>query len=176
MRWLLRGLKKQKRKYRLERYCSVFFPSEAEYKFFFHECDHLQSIHSDSSSNASRGKTLVTLWTASVVFVSVFSGREPENPAGGGQCSSSSIRGRSLRSSPAVRRPCVRSCECAGRSSPRLCSPPSVFSGVSPGPADPPASPRSVGAWSPGSPSSGSPPSQLLRKRMLCRGYHPQCT
>lgn len=43
-----------------------------------------------------------------------------------------------------------------------LRSPPSV----SPGSADPPASPRSEGAWSPGSPSSVTPPSQLLWKYM----------
>lgn len=59
-----------------------------------------------------------------------------------------------------MRRRCV--CECVFVAP--LCSPPTVSSGVSPGSADPPASPRSEGAWSLGSPSSVSPPSQLLWK------------
>lgn len=41
---------------------------------------------------------------------------------------------------------------------------PSVCSGLSPGPEGPPTFPRSEEAWSPGSPSSESPPAQLLWK------------
>lgn len=53
---------------------------------------------------------------------------------------------------------------CAGCCFDPLCSPPCV----SPcGSANPPTSPQSEGAWSPGSPSSGTPPSQLLWKWLL---------
>lgn len=60
-------------------------------------------------------------------------------------------------------------CVCADCCFDPLCSPPSVSSGS----ADPPASPRSEGAWSPGSPSSVTPPSQLLWKYMdmFWQGY-----
>lgn len=58
---------------------------------------------------------------------------------------------------------------CAGCCFDPLCSPP----GVSPcRSADPPTSPGSEGAWSRGSPSSGTPPSQLLWKWVFRQGYH----
>lgn len=70
------------------------------------------------------------------------------------------FRVRNQRMSCTVRRPRV----CTGWGSAPL-SPPSVPSGGSPGSADPPASPQSEAAWSPGSPSLTSPLVQLLRKQ-----------
>lgn len=142
-------------------YCSVFLLPSLKQRFTLELAPFLQCDWSkqDTFPNTIWGKTPATLWTASVLYiVSVFSGREP-------------VFFEQLQS--------VKSAEfmyfeenvgvCAGCCFDPLCSPPSV----SPcGSADPPTSPQSEGAWSPGSPSSGTPPSQLLWKWVFRKGYH----